>query len=57
LTSYQPVIVKRVKVPVPDTEPPQFTYRLPKPPEDATLGLVKSATSSLIITSQVSRRP
>ena len=54
--TYQPVVVKRVKEPVVGSVPAQFTYRLPRPPEDATLGLVKSATSSLVITSQVSRK-
>lgn len=54
--SYQPVIVKRKKTLIAGTVPPQYKYELPKAGDPLVLGLVKSATSNLKVTSQVSRK-
>ncbi len=56
LSEYQPVIVKRIKTAVPDTVPQQYTYRLPETGDTLVLGLVKSATSNIRVTSQTSRK-
>jgi len=56
LDDYQPVIVKRIKTAVPDTVPPKFTYSLPSGSDVPVLGLVKSATVSHNVSSQVSRK-
>ena len=56
LHDYQPVIVKRTKTAVAGTVPQQYTYRLPVAGDPLVLGLVKSATVNMTLTSQVSRK-
>jgi len=55
-SDYQPVIVKRIKTAIPGTTPTQYRYTLPGVGDDAVLGLIKSASSNVVITSQVSRK-
>lgn len=54
--TYQPVIVKRIKTAVAGTTPVKYKYALPKAGDTLVLGLVKSASDSLNVSSQVSRK-
>lgn len=55
-STYQHVIVKRVKESVVGTVPPAFTYRLPLTDAELVLAVVRQALSNLQVSSQVSRK-
>jgi len=55
LSEYQPVIVKRIKTAVPDTQPQKYKYTLPKAGDPLVLGLIKQALSNPDVTHQDSR--
>ena len=52
---YYPVIVKRIKEEVPDTEPQQYTYRLPETDLELVTNQIFTVTNNFRISHQVSR--
>lgn len=55
-TTYQPVVVKRVKTAIPGTTPTEYTYRLPEDDDDLVLGGIVAVLTSDLVKSQVSRK-
>jgi len=53
---FTPIIVKRVKYEVPDSDPVRFAYRLPETDEELVLATLLGVTTSTHITHQVSRQ-
>ena len=53
--TWLPVVPKRVKIAVPNTQPVQYTYRLPQADAELVIGEVLTATTTLNISHQVSR--
>lgn len=55
LDTFLPIVVKRVREAVPGTTPVQYTYRLPISDLELVIGEVVTATTTPIISHQVSR--
>lgn len=54
--TFLPIVVKRVREEVADTEPQQYTYRLPETDGELVFGEIVVALTSPNLTSQVSRK-